>query len=174
VSCGASNDLPTPMTRAPAQPTVRAATLDDLPRVCELAQDLAALHHEAWPSQFAPPAAGTRDEAHWRDSLAGADRAGFVAELDGAVVGFMTLVVAQDVHSVLQPRRYVRVNSICVDREVRGRGVGSALMAQAEAWGRSQGASEVRLVVWAFNRTALRLYEELGYELRSHTMGKML
>jgi ribosomal protein S18 acetylase RimI-like enzyme len=70
--------------------------------------------------------------------------------------------------------RWARVNSICVRESARGRGVGRALMARAEAWARAEGAEELRLVVWAFNERAVRLYEELGYAIRAHAMGKPL
>jgi ribosomal protein S18 acetylase RimI-like enzyme len=33
---------------------------------------------------------------------------------------------------------------------------------------------ELRLNVWAFNDSALRLYRELGYEMRMHTLAKPL
>lgn len=154
--------------------TIRRATLDDLPTVCALGEDLAALHHEAWPTLFAPAAGGERDAPHWRESICGEGRAAFLAERAGQALGFITLGLGEDRHSLLQPVRWVKVVSVCVRDAARGQGVGSGLMATAEAWSREQGASEVRLVVWAFNRRALRLYEELGYELRSHTLGKTL
>lgn len=154
--------------------TIRRATVDDLPAICALGEDLAALHHEAWPSVFAPAPAGDRDAPHWRDSITGQGRAAFIAERAGEPLGFITLGVGEENHSLLQPVRWVKVISVCVREAARGQGVGSALMAAGEGWAREQGASEARLVVWAFNRRALRLYEELGYEIRSLTLGKPL
>ena len=153
---------------------IRRATADDLATVCALGEDLAALHHEAWPTLFAPAAGGERDAPHWRESICGEGRAAFLAERAGEALGFITLGVGDDRHSLLQPVRWAKVISVCVREAARGQGVGSALMAAGEAWAREQGAGEVRLVVWAFHRRALRLYQELGYELRSHTVGKSL
>lgn len=154
--------------------TLRPAALADLPAVCALGEDLAALHHAAWPAVFAPASGGARDLVHWRDSLAGPDRMAYVAEAEAAVVGFITLGVASEAHSLFQPQRHARVNSVCVAAWMRGRGIGRALMAQAETWALEQGAGELRLVVWDFNRAALQLYEELGYEMRSHSLAKVL
>lgn len=154
--------------------TIRSATADDLAAICALGEDLAALHHEAWPAVFAPAPGGDRDAPHWRESITGDGRAAFVAERAGEPLGFITLGVGEDGHSLLQPVRWVKVISVCVRAAARGQGIGSALMAAAEAWAREQRASEARLVVWAFNRRALRLYEELGYEVRSLTLGKAL
>jgi len=115
-------------------PTVRGATDADLPEVCKIAEDLAAIHHEAWPSVFAPASGSMRDESHWRESLLGEGRAAFVAELSGAVVGFITLALHTETHTLLQPVRSVRINSVCIVEPMRGKGVGRSLMQKAEAW----------------------------------------
>ena len=154
--------------------TIRAATATDLQVVCLLAEDLAALHHLAAPSVFAPAGEPTRDEAHWLASITGANRLGLIAEVEGQPVGFVTVAVVDETHSLLQPLRYGRVNSISVTAAARGRGVGRALMAEAEAWARREGAREMRLMVWAFNSAALRMYEELGYAKQVHAMAKPL
>ena len=155
-------------------PIVRPATPADFSIVSELAKHLAALHHEAWPSVFAPASGSGRDDAHWQESITGNGRATFVAELDGSIAGFVALAVDTETHSLFQPIRFARVNSVCVATWAQGKGVGRALMQEAEAWAMAQKAIEVRLVVWAFNQTALRMYEELGYTLRAHTLGKVL
>ena len=131
---------------------VRLATDADLPAVCQLAEDLASLHHEAWPTVFAPASGSARDEWHWRESLFGVDRIGLVAELESAVVGFTTLACHTERHSLFQPVRIVKVNSVCVVERMRGEGIGRALMNRAELWAAEQGAAELRLVVWAFNK----------------------
>ena len=154
--------------------TCRLATLEDLPVVCQLAEDLAAIHHAAWPEVFAPASGGERDAPPWRESIAGSGRAAFVAELRGEPVGFVTVASGNESHSLLQPQRWARVNSVCVLEKARGQGVGRALMERAEAWGRFEGAEEIRLVVWAFNTRAVQLYEELGYAVRALAMGKPL
>jgi GNAT superfamily N-acetyltransferase len=155
-------------------PVVRVATIADLPAVCQLAEDLAVTHHEAWPSVFAPPSGSTRDEWHWRESLVGESRIGFVAEAGGAVIAFIALACHTESHSLFQSTRFARINSVCVAEQMRGKGVGRSLMSQAESWAAEHGANEVRLIVWAFNKAAIQMYEELGYEVRSHTMAKAL
>lgn len=47
-------------------------------------------------------------------------------------------------------------------------------MQRVESWAAEQRAIDVRLNVWAFNESARRLYEELGYEVRSLSLGKWL
>jgi GNAT superfamily N-acetyltransferase len=70
--------------------------------------------------------------------------------------------------------RYAKVGTVGVTHGFRGQGIGHALMTLVEEWAWSRGATEVHLNVWAFNEGARRLYEELGYAVRSHHMGKRL
>ncbi|WP_169053817.1 GNAT family N-acetyltransferase [Agromyces sp. H66] len=53
---------------------------------------------------------------------------------------------------------------VAVHDSHRRRGIGRAAMILAEDIARSQGASEMRLNVFAYNEPAIRLYDELGYE----------
>ncbi len=92
----------------------------------------------------------------------------------GVHQGFVTATVADETHSLKQPMRYGRINSICIASAAQGRGLGSALMSTAEQWATDEGAVDMQLVVWAFNDVAVHLYRELGYTIRSHTMGKAL
>jgi GNAT superfamily N-acetyltransferase len=152
----------------------REALPADVTAMCALGLEVNALHHEAAPHVFAGPGEPERDRAHWAHTFGRPDATAFVAELDGIVVGFVNVHVVVETHSLLQPLCFARVGSIVVTAAQRGRGIGRELMARAEQWARQQDASEIRLNVWAFNRNALRLYEELDYEVRSHNLGKRL
>jgi len=152
----------------------RRATVEDLPAICELARELNRSHHAAWPAIFAPDSGASHDELHWRQSVLGSANASFVAELESQVVGFITLSVIHEDHILVQPGRYARINSVCVAPTARGVGIGSRLVAVAEEWSVAQGASDLRLVVYEFNASAVRLYRELGFTVRSLAMGKPL
>ena len=54
----------------------------------------------------------------------------------------------------------------------RGRGLGRATMQLAEDFARSQGATSMRLNVFAYNVPAVRLYESLGYDTAAMHMHK--
>jgi ribosomal protein S18 acetylase RimI-like enzyme len=63
---------------------------------------------------------------------------------------------------------------VLVDAEQRGRGHGRQAMLLGEQYARAQGAHSIGLNVFAFNASARRLYESLGYELASIRMRKRL
>ncbi|HEV7888677.1 MAG TPA: N-acetyltransferase [Acidimicrobiales bacterium] len=47
----------------------------------------------------------------------------------------------------------------------RGKGVGSALMAEAVAWAEAKGAHKITLQLWPHNTAARALYEKFGFEV---------
>jgi GNAT superfamily N-acetyltransferase len=155
-------------------PAICEATAEDLSAICLLGQEVNLLHHEAWPQIFAAPSDPTRDAPHWQQSIANPNATTFVVEHASQIIAFITVFLVTESGPLLQPVPFARVGSICVGARHRGRGIGKALMAQAERWALERGASDMRLNVWAFNQAALRFYEELGYGVRLHSPGKAL
>jgi ribosomal protein S18 acetylase RimI-like enzyme len=153
---------------------IRLATITDITAICLLGEEVNALHHANTPALFAAPGDPSKHEAHWLSTIEQTDAATYVAEVDGAVVGFITMSVATESHSLFQPCRFARIGTVGVAASSRGMGIGKALMACAHEWARAQAATEVRLTVGAFNEGAVRLYEELGYEVRTHQFAKRL
>lgn len=153
---------------------IREATGADLDSICALGEEVNAIHHQAFPAVFAGAGSPERDRAHWGSSIGRADSTCLVAEATATVVGFVTVAIVDETHSLLQPCRFARIGSVGVAARMRGQGIGTALMRQAEAWAAHRGATELRLNVWAFNEPALAMYRELGYDLRSHQLAKVL
>jgi ribosomal protein S18 acetylase RimI-like enzyme len=89
-----------------------------------------------------------------------ADRAVFVADLGGHVVGAVTVATRQ--HFTGEVDAYVG-ELIVASRDSR-QGVGTALMAAAEDWGRARGLARLSLETGAANLVARHFYEKLGYE----------
>jgi len=152
----------------------REATLDDLSAICALGEQVNAIHHAAWPHIFAPSGEPDRDSEVWAKGIAVEAATTFLADDQGKVLGFVSVAFIDETNSLLQPVRYAKINSISVAARNRGQGIGRELMAQAEAWAVRHGATDVRLNVWAFNESARAMYQELGYEVRSHMLGKRL
>lgn len=89
----------------------------------------------------------------------------------GGVIGVLTASVMQVLH---RPAPVGRISMMVVAPELRGRGIGAALVAEAEARLKAAGCS---LVEVTSNRKLLRahaFYERLGYERTSHRFAKRL
>jgi RimJ/RimL family protein N-acetyltransferase len=86
------------------------------------------------------------------------DAAVIVAELDGEVVGRLSL--ARDQHPA---SGHVADLGLMVDVGHRRAGVGRALMVAAAEWARTHSVSKLELHVFPWNEPAIALYESLGY-----------
>jgi RimJ/RimL family protein N-acetyltransferase len=82
----------------------------------------------------------------------------FVAELDGELVGRLSL--ARDQHPA---SGHVADLGLMVGGRYRRQGVGRALMEAAAEWARESGVSKLELHVFPWNEPAIALYESLGY-----------
>ncbi|MDX6743724.1 GNAT family N-acetyltransferase [Actinocorallia sp. A-T 12471] len=125
---------------------------------------LADLDRRTWApdnSAVPRPAAGPHffDRFHLPDHF-------LVAELTGPegnrVVGFLRLVQPVLQQSAAHVRQ---IQGLGVDHAVRGRGVGAALLAEACAEARRQGARKITLRVLSSNTAARRLYERAGFHV---------
>ncbi len=99
-----------------------------------------------------------------RGALAGTRHSHAVARRDGAVQAFVEI----ETH---WPRR-VWVAYVGVTRELRGRGLGSGLVAWALQRQLAAGADQALLLLSPANRTALRAYEKVGF--RRHRLVDVL
>lgn len=74
----------------------------------------------------------------------------------------------------IQGDRHAHIFLLYVSPAHRHRGIGSALMQQAEAWATARGDRQIGLQVFHHNQPALQLYEKLGYQPQSYWMVKPL
>jgi aminoglycoside 6'-N-acetyltransferase len=92
---------------------------------------------------------------------------------DGKLVGMIELWLKRPRGPAGARVPRVKVDlGIAVAPEWRGRGVGTALLAAAEDWARSQGAERMMLDLDVNNAGAQRLYERVGYQVESIAMDK--
>lgn len=86
----------------------------------------------------------------------------FVAEDDsGRSIGFIHLTTAEDYYANTAT---AHVADIVVAPDAGNRGVGSALIAYAEAWARQRGFAMLTLNVFVANRRARELYARHGFQ----------
>ena len=86
---------------------------------------------------------------------------------DGSVVGYLWFGV-----NGAQENRKAFIYDIIVEEEHRGKGYGRKAMLLAEEEAKKLGLKEIGLHVFGFNKTAINLYESLGYETTDLVMAK--
>lgn len=98
-------------------------------------------------------------EGFWiAEMIRAADNLALVAESDGEVVG--NVLVSTDRNVATQ---HIGTLAICVARGWRDVGIGSALVAGAQAWVRDRGLRKLSLSVFPDNERAIAVYEAAGF-----------
>jgi ribosomal protein S18 acetylase RimI-like enzyme len=132
----------------PAQIDLRPARPGDEAAIATLFTD------EGYP-------AGPSDIAGRLERFASPESRVVVAEHEGSILGFIA------VHGMARFEHddsILRILALVVDAGARERGVGRALMAEAERIGREMGAAFVELTAGHHRPEARHLYESLGYD----------
>ena len=112
-------------------------------------------------------------EGWLRDSIRSAgsgSRGAWVAVVDGAVVGFVSVAVED--HWSGQTDAWV--GELMVDEGFERRGLARSMLTKVEAWATERGLSHVRLTTGAANLGALAFYERLGYGAKEVTLTREL
>jgi ribosomal protein S18 acetylase RimI-like enzyme len=137
--------------------TVRPARIRDLPALVELLCQLFSIE-----TDFA-----VKPDRHARGLrlLLGAVRRGrayvAVAEGQDQVVGMATV---QTVVSTAEGARSGWIEDVVVRKDLRGAGVGTALMADIARWARANGLARLQLLADRRNRLALSFYDRLAFQ----------
>ena len=138
--------------------TVREAEAADAADLVALASAVGA-EPEGWLISDATWRSVGEERRYLRAIRRHPDAAVLVAELDGRIVGRLSL--SRDPHPA---SRHVADLGLMVDVSARRRGVGSALIEAAADWGRRAGIRKLELHVFPWNEPAIRLYDRFGFE----------
>ena len=134
-------------------PLIRRAVLDDIDALAPL--------FDAYRRFYEQPGDVARASAFLHQRLERGESVVFVAEHDGAAIGFCQLYPTWC--SVAVAPIFV-LYDLFVDDGVRRAGVGRALMLAAQAFARAAGAARLDLSTARTNARAQALYESLGWE----------
>jgi len=70
--------------------------------------------------------------------------------------------------------RYTYIFLLYVDKQHRGKGIGTSLLLHGENWAKNRGDRQIGLMVFSCNKSAVNLYQTLGYETQSLLMLKKI
>ncbi|MEL1221528.1 GNAT family N-acetyltransferase [Aeromonas hydrophila] len=150
---------------------IRKAQEQDIDAILELNRQIGEIHFEQAPQVFCPPS--PEERAFLLAAIAAEGRLFCVAEQEGAVVGFLTARIdINETIPFLCKEPICRIGTVVVDEGRRSQGIGKALIAHCDEWGKAHGAYQIRLEVMSFNERAKALYEALGFKMLSQTMAR--
>jgi ribosomal protein S18 acetylase RimI-like enzyme len=155
----------------PGAVAIRQAGPDDLDAMIALAQ-LQQAHHAAPPMSLAPPAGDDDAERARQQRLLDDPRTGvWLARAGRRVVGMLVLQPPGAIFSRLHlPEAAVHLPEAIVVPDARGRGVTSALLAEALGWVHAIGYRHVALHVHAANAPARRFWVARGFRTIAHQL----
>ena len=137
--------------------TIRPAAPRDAAALVELARAVGS-EPEAWLVAGGDWRTVGEEKRHLKAVRKSPHVAVIVAESERGLVG--RLSIARDPHPACG---HVADVGLMVAHAARRRGVGTALLAEAEEWARGAGVRKIELHVFPHNEAALALYEGLGY-----------
>ena len=154
--------------------TIRFAETRDIPGMIELLKQVGQVHHVIRPDLFRA-GAQKYDQAALEALLKDPKRPILIADMDGAVAGyaFCILQVTEN-DPVLCDRKVLYIDDLCVDEQLRGRGIASALYERVLEFARELGCHAVTLNVWCGNDGAMKFYEKCGMKPQKIGMETML
>jgi ribosomal protein S18 acetylase RimI-like enzyme len=154
---------------------VRKAAATDYEALCELFDQVDALHRDNLPQIFQKPNGPIREHDYYLGLIADENVGLFIAEAAEKLLGFVH-VVLRDAPPIpiFVPRCVAVIDGIGVKSEAQRRGIGQTLSKTASEWAIARGATSIELNVYNFNQPAMAFYQSLGYETISCKMIKML
>lgn len=156
-------DMPVP------EPSIRAATADDLPTLLAFEQGIIAAER--------PYDATLRQgDIHYYDLaalLTAHETRVVVAVLGERIVGSGWAQLRDSV-AYVDHARHAFLGFMYVVPDARGRGVNALIVEELAAWARTQGVTELVLEVYADNEPAVRAYGKAGFRARLVQMRRRL
>lgn len=137
--------------------TIRDATLDDLPRIVALLQELSLDE----PRERSEGPLLDAYESAFHDIEASPRHRVLVADEEGHVVGTVTLMIVPNLSYRGRPWAYV--DNVAVDEASRSKGIGEALMRYTVEEARRAGCYKVTLTSNKRRAEAHRFYRRLGF-----------
>lgn len=152
---------------------IRKATKADIGGLAKLLFEVQKVHSDVRPDLFIAGARKYTDE-ELEGMLLDDSKPIFVADVDGAVGGYVFCVVSVPNSHTLQPIKTLYIDDLCVDEGIRGHHIGSELYRFVVDYAKSIGCYNVTLNVWADNKNALSFYEKIGLKIQKIGMEKIL
>jgi len=154
---------------------IRRAREEDIPSIELLWKGLITCHRERFGYGDELFRYKQAADAMWRAWTKGKLRARdsrlFVAEEDGMVIGYINASIIK-LPPIYVHDREVHINGIFVADGWRGKGVGTALMREVEAWARRRGIYSIGLMVNISNRDSYSAYEAMGFSAHHTKMSR--
>ncbi len=140
---------------------IRKAITKDIKAICRLLEQVLEIHHAGRPDLFR--ASGKKyDEKALQGILVSPKSPIFVYVDGGTVLGYVMCQELFECSPALLSVKTLYIDDFCVDKDVRGRGIGKELFEYVKNYAKENGFYNVTLHAWESNPGAMRFYESMG------------
>lgn len=143
---------------------IETPNLNDLNQINKLAKQVHDIHVNWRPDLFKKV-----EEVISREQLEEliANKEIFVAKLENRIVGYVTIKIVEKTNPSMRYRVQISIEAICVNENVRGKGIGTKLLEYVREYGKQNGCTDMYLTVNEENENAINLYEKFGFRVKS-------
>ena len=143
--------------------TIRQASVADIPRIIDLLHQVDMVHHRLRPDLFKPDT--TKYSEQELETVLGEESKPIFVYDDGEVLGYTFCQITEVKEDrLLQDRKTLYIDDLCVDETARGKHIGSALFEFVRDYAKSIGCHAITLNVWAGNDAAMQFYQSKGMQ----------
>lgn len=154
---------------------IRSATPLDALLLSRLSMDVQHLHAGHHPDLFKMPQSEDYAVSFFEELLADPSATIFIAEENNSASGYIVCMLIERLENQFRfTTRYLHVDQISVRPAAQGKGVGAALIKQAEILARELDVQRIHLDSWGFNTGAHAFFEKMGFEKFNHRFWKEL
>lgn len=143
--------------------TIRRAKEKDIPKINDLLMQVCLVHHIARPDLFKYGAKKYTDEQLLE--IINDDSRPILAAVDenDEVMGYAFCILQQYIdNNILTDIKTLYIDDLCVDENIRGQHIGTALYDAVLELAKQLGCYNVTLNVWNGNDSAMKFYESRG------------
>jgi ribosomal protein S18 acetylase RimI-like enzyme len=148
---------------------IRIATPKDSLILSTLCRDVQSLHAEHHPQVFKMPQSDDFAVDFFDEMLSAPEVTIYIAEEESLPIGYVVCRLFERPENVFtDANRFLFIDQISVRPEAQRRGVGTALLKQAEIRATELGLSKLQLDSWDFNLDAHACFEKFGFQKFNH------
>jgi ribosomal protein S18 acetylase RimI-like enzyme len=153
---------------------IRKASRGDLETLSRLNVHVQQLHAEAHPDLFKMPTGDDFAVSFFTSLIDDSNIFIYLAE-EAAPIGYIVLrVMRRSENAFMHPWHFVYIDQICVEPDYQGKGIGKALIEEAEKLAVLMDLDFVGLDSWDFNTEAHEFFYTQGYETFNLRMKKKI
>ena len=148
---------------------IRRAIITDIPCLIDLLSEVAMVHHRLRPDLFKPNT--TKYAEHELATIIADEQSPiFVYDEEGIKAYAFCRIQEMKDDRLLQDRKTLYIDDLCVTEHSRGRHIGSKLFAYVREYAQTIECDAITLNVWEGNEAAMHFYRSIGMAVQKTGM----